>query len=157
VSQPQPTLPTEVYNLRDLAQFPGTYGQARYGFAIGTAGAGDLWLQNEAGVIIPLKAQRTGLLLSLGGDAVVISMRPYARAGAVRRLRRRCLKRERDRHALGSPLPTGAPLRTWSPSSIPLSQYASGPELRWPYAPSSSSTALASWRSAVSKPSVNQR
>jgi hypothetical protein len=30
----------EVYNLRDLAQFPGTYGQARYGFAIGTASVG---------------------------------------------------------------------------------------------------------------------
>jgi hypothetical protein len=65
----------EVYNLRELGQFPGTYGQARYGFAIGTASAGDLWMQNEAGVIMHLKAKRTGLMLSLGGDAVVISMR----------------------------------------------------------------------------------
>ena len=65
----------EVYNLRGLGQFPGTYGQARYGFALGTASAGDLWLQNEAGVILHLKAKRTGLMLSLGGDAVVISMR----------------------------------------------------------------------------------
>jgi hypothetical protein len=66
----------EVYNLRDLAQFPGTYGQARYGFAIGTSSAGDLWMQNEAGVILHLKAKRTGLILSLGGDAVVITMTP---------------------------------------------------------------------------------
>jgi hypothetical protein len=66
----------EVYNLRDLAQFPGTYGQARYGFAIGSSSAGDLWMQNEAGVIMHLKAKRTGLILSLGGDAVVISMTP---------------------------------------------------------------------------------
>jgi hypothetical protein len=65
----------EVYNLGNLGQFPGTYGQARYGFAIGTASAGDLWLQNEAGVIMHLKAKRTGLMLSLGGDAVVIRMR----------------------------------------------------------------------------------
>jgi hypothetical protein len=65
----------DVYNLRDLGQFPGTYGQARYGFAIGTASGGDLWLQNEAGVILHLKAKRTGLMLSLGGDAVIISMR----------------------------------------------------------------------------------
>jgi hypothetical protein len=65
----------EIYNLRDLAQFPCTYAEARYGFAIGTASAGDLWLQNEAGVIMHLKAKRTGLMLSLGGDAVVISMR----------------------------------------------------------------------------------
>ena len=64
----------EAYNLRELRQFPGTYGQARYGFAIGTASGGDLWLQNEAGVILHLKAKRTGLILSLGGDAVVISM-----------------------------------------------------------------------------------
>ena len=66
----------EVYNLRELTQFPGTYGQARYGFAIGTASAGDLWMQNEQGVILHLKAKRTGLILSLGGDAVVISMTP---------------------------------------------------------------------------------
>jgi hypothetical protein len=64
----------EVYNLRDLAQFPGTYGQARYGFAIGTSSGGDLWMQNEAGVIMHLKAKREGLMLSLGGDAVVIAM-----------------------------------------------------------------------------------
>ena len=50
----------EVYNLRDLGQFPGTYGQARYGFAIGTASGGDLWMQNEAGVIMHLKAKRDG-------------------------------------------------------------------------------------------------
>src|SRR4029077_8373421 len=56
-------------------KFPGTYGQARYGFAMGTASGGDLWLQNEAGVILHLKAKREGLMLSLGGDAVVISMR----------------------------------------------------------------------------------
>jgi hypothetical protein len=65
----------EVYNLRELAQFSGTYGQARYGFAIGTASAGDLWMQNEAGVILHLKAKREGLILSLGGDAVVIKLR----------------------------------------------------------------------------------
>jgi len=66
----------EVYNLRDLSQFAGTYGQARYGFAIGRTSAGDLWMQNESGVIMHLKAKRTGLMLSLGGDAVVISMSP---------------------------------------------------------------------------------
>jgi hypothetical protein len=64
----------EVYNLKELSQFPGTYGQARYGFAIGTSSAGDLWLQNEAGVILHLKAKREGLMLSLGGDAVIISL-----------------------------------------------------------------------------------
>jgi hypothetical protein len=64
----------EVYKLRRLADFPGTYAQGSYGFALGTASSGDLWLQNDAGVIMHLKAKRTGLMLSLGGDAVVISM-----------------------------------------------------------------------------------
>ena len=64
----------EVYKLSSLANFAGAYGQARYGFAIGQASAGDLWLQNDAGVIMHLKAKRTGLMLSLGGDAIVISM-----------------------------------------------------------------------------------
>ncbi len=64
----------EVYKLRSVAAFPGSYAQARYGFALGTASGGDLWMQNESGVILHLKAKRTGLMLSLGGDAVVISM-----------------------------------------------------------------------------------
>ena len=66
----------DVYNLTSVAQFPGTYGQARYGFAIGNESGGDLWLQNEQGVILHLKARRTGLILSLGGDAVLFSMNP---------------------------------------------------------------------------------
>jgi hypothetical protein len=64
----------EAYNLPNLSMFPGAYAQARYGFAAGTLSGGDLWLQNEAGVILHLKAKRRGLMLSLGGDAVVIQM-----------------------------------------------------------------------------------
>jgi hypothetical protein len=65
----------EVYKLNNIAQFAGSYAQARYGFVVGTTSAGDMWLQNEAGVIMHLKAKRTGLMLTLGGDAVVISMK----------------------------------------------------------------------------------
>src|SRR4051794_27896321 len=64
----------EVYKLRDVAQFAGAYGEARYGFVFGTKSAGDLWLQNEAGVIMHLHAKREGLMLSLGGSAVVITV-----------------------------------------------------------------------------------
>jgi hypothetical protein len=63
----------EVYRLPSVEKFPGAYAQGRYGFAIGTTSRGELWMQNEAGVIMKLKARRTGLMLSLGGDAVVIS------------------------------------------------------------------------------------
>jgi hypothetical protein len=66
----------DVFNLRDLRDFAGAYGQARYGGVVGTASAGELWLENAAGVIMRLRARRTGLMLSLGGDAVVISMSP---------------------------------------------------------------------------------
>ena len=65
----------EVYDLPSVAAFPGTYAQGRYGFAFGTASGGDLWLQNDSGVIMHLHAKRTGLMLTLGGDAVVISMK----------------------------------------------------------------------------------
>ena len=65
----------EVYKLNSLTQFPGAYIQGRYGFALGNRSGGDLWLQNDAGVILHLKAKREGLMLSLGGDAIAISMK----------------------------------------------------------------------------------
>jgi hypothetical protein len=64
----------EVYGLHSLSDFAGAYVQARYGFALGTRSAGELWLQNRNGVVMHLKAKREGLMLSLGGDAVVIEM-----------------------------------------------------------------------------------
>lgn len=63
-----------VYNLTDLAYFPGAYVQARYGFAAGEASAGTLWLRNSHGVVLELDAKRQGLALSLGGDAVYIDL-----------------------------------------------------------------------------------
>jgi len=65
----------EIYKLSSISQFPGTYAEARYGFALGDRSAGDLWLQNNAGVIMHLKAKREGLILSLGGDAILIEMK----------------------------------------------------------------------------------
>ena len=65
----------DVYNLNNIDQFPGAYAQARYGFALGTQSGGDLWLQNEADVIMHIKAKREGLMLSLGGDAMLVSLK----------------------------------------------------------------------------------
>ena len=64
----------EVYNLTDIAYFPGAYAQGRYGIVVGNASAGELWLKNPNGVVLHMKAQREGLALSLGGDAVYISL-----------------------------------------------------------------------------------
>ncbi|MBV8095689.1 MAG: hypothetical protein JO110_21170 [Acetobacteraceae bacterium] len=68
----------EVYGLQNVSQFPGAYAQGRYGFALGRQSAGDLWLKNDNGVTMHLHAKREGLMLSLGGDAVVIRMSPSA-------------------------------------------------------------------------------
>jgi hypothetical protein len=64
----------EVYGLTDIAQFPGTYGRARAGFALGTLSGGQLWLQNGNGVTMRLQAARTGLMLSLGADAMIVTL-----------------------------------------------------------------------------------
>jgi len=65
----------EVYKLNSISQFSGTYAEARYGYALGNRSGGDLWLQNNAGVIMHLTAKREGLMLSLGGDAIIIAMK----------------------------------------------------------------------------------
>ena len=62
-----------VYNLNNINDFAGGYVQARYGLAVGSMSTGQLWLQNAKGVVLELKAKRTGLALSLGGDAVYIN------------------------------------------------------------------------------------
>lgn len=61
-----------VYNLRKLSDFAGAYGQARAGFAVGTTSSGSLWLQNSKGVYMELTAERKGLALSLGADAIYV-------------------------------------------------------------------------------------
>ncbi|MGO1079979.1 hypothetical protein [Inquilinus sp. CA228] len=65
----------EVYDLAKADDFEGAYVQGRYGFAIGEESGGALWLKNDKGVVMRLKTKRTGLMLSLGGDAVVITLK----------------------------------------------------------------------------------
>jgi hypothetical protein len=63
-----------VYNMNQLSDFEGAYGQARTGFAVADQGGGTLWLENQKGVYMKLASQREGLALSLGGDAVYIDL-----------------------------------------------------------------------------------
>lgn len=65
----------EVYHLKSVKDFAGAYVQGRMGYAFGTESHGDLWLQNDAGVVLHLDAHRTGLMLSLGGDVIVITLK----------------------------------------------------------------------------------
>jgi len=64
----------EVYNLRSVKDFPGVYGEARVGYALGRQSAGHLWLQNPNEVVLHLRAAREGLMLSVGADGVVVTM-----------------------------------------------------------------------------------
>jgi hypothetical protein len=64
-----------VYGLGRLEQFPGLYGAARTGIAVGDAGRGQLWLENANGVRLHLRAKREGLALTLGGDGIVVQMK----------------------------------------------------------------------------------
>ena len=63
-----------VYNLKNVKDFPGAYAQGRYGIAVGDRSTGELWLSNAEGVTMSLKAKREGLALSLGGDAIYIDL-----------------------------------------------------------------------------------
>jgi hypothetical protein len=64
----------EVYNLHDVADFGGVYGQAGASYALGQESGGNLWLENPKGVELHLKAEREGIILSIGADGVIIKM-----------------------------------------------------------------------------------
>jgi len=61
----------EIYNLHALEDFEGAYVQGRMGYAFGK-GKGSMWLENTHGVVLKLKAKTKGVILSLGGDGLVI-------------------------------------------------------------------------------------
>jgi hypothetical protein len=64
----------DVYKLDDISQFRGPYAQGTGQVGLETSGAGDLWLQNKAGVIMHLTGTQTGVTLSLGRDEIIIEM-----------------------------------------------------------------------------------
>ena len=55
----------EVYDLTDIAKFPGTYTKLDIGVALG-GGVGGLRLKNENGVIMRLESRTQGLQLNIG-------------------------------------------------------------------------------------------
>ncbi len=63
----------EVHNLRRIEDFPGTYFQARAGYAVGE-GKGVQWLENSHGVVLKLRSTTKGVALELGADGLVLEM-----------------------------------------------------------------------------------
>jgi hypothetical protein len=64
----------KVYNLTDVAKFPGTYVQARAGATVGQ-GKGAMSLSNQHGVIMELRFGGEGIALSVGADGMIVSMK----------------------------------------------------------------------------------
>jgi hypothetical protein len=64
----------EVYKLANVQDFAGRYTQFSGSAGLSRGGAGELWLENNAGVIMHLYSQTQGVLLSLGKEEVVIRL-----------------------------------------------------------------------------------
>ena len=66
----------DVYNLLDVADFPGVYFAAEAGATLGDAGAGATWLKNSKGVKLKLKSSGAkGIALSVGVEGFKITMK----------------------------------------------------------------------------------
>lgn len=64
----------EVYKLSDISDFPGRYTQGSGPAGLSRGGEGQLWLQNNAGVIMHLYSTSSGVLLSIGKEEVLIRL-----------------------------------------------------------------------------------
>lgn len=62
-----------VYNLKKLSDFSGTYAAAAAGAAV-VNGVNAVYLKNEHGVVIKLIANQTGLKFNLSADGVRITL-----------------------------------------------------------------------------------
>jgi hypothetical protein len=63
-----------VYKLANVANFPGRYTQSTGKAGFSSSGSSDLWLENNAGVIMHLEGTSTGAMLTLGKDEIIIRM-----------------------------------------------------------------------------------
>jgi hypothetical protein len=63
-----------VYRMREVSRFAGAYHLAPFGFVESAQRSGDLWLANEAGVVMHLRARRPGQALTQSVAALAIAM-----------------------------------------------------------------------------------
>lgn len=62
----------EVYKLSNANDFPGRYTQGSGSAGLSRSGEGQLWLQNNAGVIMHLYSTSSGVLLSIGKEEILV-------------------------------------------------------------------------------------
>ena len=66
----------DVYDLNDVADFPGVYAEAEIGFTVADKGKGDVWLKNDKDVKLRLKSPESkGIALDLGVEGVDIRLK----------------------------------------------------------------------------------
>lgn len=66
----------DVYDLNDIADFAGVYGEAEVGVTFAKAGKGSFWLKNDKGVKLHLKSPDSeGFALDLGVEGVDIRLK----------------------------------------------------------------------------------
>jgi hypothetical protein len=63
-----------VYKLASVADFPGRYTQSTGKAGFSSSGSSDLWLENNAGVIMHLQGTSSGAMLTLGKEEIYIRM-----------------------------------------------------------------------------------
>ncbi len=64
----------EVYRLNRLSDFEGTYSEGTGHAGLATSGKAELWMRNQAGVIMHLTGTSEGVVLSLGRDEVLVQL-----------------------------------------------------------------------------------
>ena len=64
----------EVYKLNNVSDFGGRYTQSSGKAGLSESGTGELWLENNAGVIMHLRSQTHGVLLSLGKEEIIVRL-----------------------------------------------------------------------------------
>ncbi len=64
----------EVYKLASVSDFGGRYTEGTGAAGIETSGREDLWLQNNAGVIMHLRGNASGVTLSLGREEILVRL-----------------------------------------------------------------------------------
>jgi hypothetical protein len=63
-----------VYKLASVSDFPGRYTQSTGKAGFSSSGSSDLWLENNAGVIMHVQGSSAGAMLTLGKDEIFIRM-----------------------------------------------------------------------------------
>ena len=64
----------KVYRLNRLSDFEGTYSEGTGQAGLATSGKAELWMRNQAGVIMHLTGTSEGVVLSLGRDEVLVQL-----------------------------------------------------------------------------------